>query len=315
MSRPNGLRRTLLLAIAGLLAPVATDVLAGVDPFYKQRHFYDEREQGYFWYQVDPPPPEPEKPVPPQPQAPSPAPEPERPKDPLTHLSPEDQVRSAMHSLMYEPTLEKAEAFLRYQNWVFEQAETVAQLFQQVLLLHPELNPAVERGRPVSHKGNQLAEELLQTSENQAMETVKDRMGLLFFFRSTCPYCKAEYPIIQRLARQGFFVQSISLDAAPLPNMDDRDFIPDTGMAEYFDISRVPTIVVVDPQRNVSAIVAVGYTTEDTILTRLHAFYDEQYGDNTNANGMPRPGRVYRPPTKQAGPDQRRYLEFQRYTQ
>lgn len=296
--------------IALFLGTIVVPCWAGADPFYQQRRFFDENEQGYYWYQTEPPPTEPAIPAPSQPPPPDQTPAP--PKDPLANISPEDQVRSAMHSLMYEPTIEKAEAFLRYQNWVFERAETVAQLFQQVLLLHPELNPAIEQGRPVSHKGNELAADLLQQGQNDALTVVKERMGLLFFFRSTCPYCKAEYPIIQRLERQGLFVQAISLDHAPLPNMDEQAFVPDNGMAEYFDITRVPTIVVVDPQRNVSAIIAVGYTVEETILQRLHAFYDELHGSEPSQTGKPRPGRIYRPPTKEAPPDQQHFLQLRR---
>lgn len=308
MLRPNLPMLRTLTAGSLLVCSVAT---ASQDPFYKGKDFYGDQQQGYFWYQVEPPPPEP---VPPP--SPSPAAQPQAPakpeettSDPAKDLSPEDQVRSAMHNLMYEPTIEKAEAFLRYQNWVFDRAETVAQLFQQVILLHPELNPVVERGLPVSQKGNNIATELLQKGQDEAAGEVKDHMGLLFFFRSNCPYCKSEYPIVQRLQRQGFFIQPISLDNAPLPNMNPEDFVPDAGgMAEYFDVSRVPTVVVIDPKQNVSAVIAVGYTTEDVILSRLHAFYDERYGSESSQVKTPRPNKILRPPTKEATEENRRFL-------
>lgn len=296
----------IVIALAGALIPMAALATPEAEPFYRQRHFFDQNQQGYWWYRLDPPPEEqPPQEIKPQPAA-TPAPSQQETKTEPPRLDlPEEQTRKAMQSLMEDPTLEKAEAFLRWQDWMFKRAEKVAMLFQQVILLHPELNPDVEEAMPVSSKGLEIGRRMRDEQNKVSLDAIGKDMAILFFFRSTCNFCQAEYPIMQQLRRRGLVVQPVSIDGPALPSMPPNDAVYDESgkMSDLFSVSRVPTMVVVDPKKNVTAVIGVGYTTEDVLIERLTAFYEEMYPRANDAmDRLPKPSKMFIPPIKPTTP-------------
>ena len=71
---------------------------------------------------------------------------------------------------------------------------------------------------------------------------------MLFFFRSDCPYCEAQAPLLQQLAaRYGFAVLPVSLDGAPLPGGAFPQFRQDQGQAQALGVVSTPALFLARP--------------------------------------------------------------------
>jgi len=71
--------------------------------------------------------------------------------------------------------------------------------------------------RPTATFAANLVNRQAGEAREAALRQLAQTAGVLFFFRSECPYCAAQAPLLQVLeARYGFVVQPVSLDGAPL---------------------------------------------------------------------------------------------------
>jgi conjugal transfer pilus assembly protein TraF len=72
--------------------------------------------------------------------------------------------------------------------------------------------------------------------------------GVLFFFRSNCPYCDAQAPLLKLLeARYGFSVLPVSIDGAPLPGGAFPNFRQDRGQAQSLGVVSTPALFLARP--------------------------------------------------------------------
>ena len=80
------------------------------------------------------------------------------------------------------------------------------------------------------------------------MQRVAETAGVLFFFRSDCPYCEAQAPLLKLLeARYGFSILPVSVDGPPLPSAVFPDFRQDRGQAQALGVVSTPALFLARP--------------------------------------------------------------------
>jgi len=296
MRRWVGARRRALGALAALALAAASAAAApppaAAPETGRPAGFFDRHAEGWFWYQDPPPEPEQpeETPEPPAPQAAA------RPA-PATPALPADDPREALRRLreqleiaqaraVMDPTPESLRAFLELNLAVHKRAERFANVWQQVLWTHPELDPRTERpaAQAALHAWRDRLAEVVKARLRQAAR----RWGIWYFYESTCPFCKAQAPVLKRFAAEhGFHVMAIALDGVPVPEFPDAR--PDTrGWAERLGVRTVPAFFLVDPRRRRVVPVGAGYMAPSELAERIY----------TVLEGHP-PGT---PPDRGAGP-------------
>jgi conjugal transfer pilus assembly protein TraF len=83
------------------------------------------------------------------------------------------------------------------------------------------------------------------------LERIAKTAGVLFFFRSDCPYCEAQAPLLKLLeARYGFSVLPVSIDGAPLPGGAFLNFRQDRGQAQALNVVSTPALFLARPPNN-----------------------------------------------------------------
>ncbi|AFL73456.1 conjugal transfer protein TraF [Thiocystis violascens] len=213
--------------------------------------FYERQAEGWFWYQTEPsvPPPTPTEPEPESKKEPPPTPSSETPAGKIaaplsaawlrTHL--EDYRLQAID----DPSPTRVALYLYLQKLALDKASRFTESFQRVVQSDPYLDETTRR--PVGNYAN-LLNRVAGEQRDQVLQTLAKEAGIWLFYRSDCPYCAAQAPVLRLLAqRQGFAIQAIALDGRPLPGDVFPDFRPDAGQAQRLGVVSTPALFLVRP--------------------------------------------------------------------
>ncbi len=128
-----------------------------------------------------------------------------------------------------------------------DKASRFAAATQRAVQLDPFLDEITQR--PIANFAANLVN--AQTAKQRAAllaEASPRQAGVLFFFRSDCPYCEAQAPLLTTLGdRHGFSVLAVSLDGAPLPNGLFPAYRRDAGQAQALGVVSTPALFLARP--------------------------------------------------------------------
>ncbi|WP_156912591.1 conjugal transfer protein TraF [Methylocaldum szegediense] len=262
------MHRNTLLWLALFLAEPSAHALD--DLFGNGPSFFEDHARGWFWYETQrepDPTPEPEPPPKPPEPPPASAPVPAKttPSEEPVPLSAEwfrknlDRYRDRA---IDHPTPENVAAYYYLQRVMMDKAQRFTEVARHVVMSDPYLDETVRRPiatyavNEANRQSSQVASELLSELAQKA--------GILFFFRSDCPYCHIQAPILAVLERNfGFTIYPVSLDGAPMPNGYYQDFKPDRGQAARLGIVSTPAIFLMKPPREIVLIAQSALSLEE----------------------------------------------------
>lgn len=289
--------------------------------------YFERKDEGWFWKASEPAPSEPAPeplPDPPAvaPETPPPAPAevapgPSEPAGPrplsaewLREALPKYRDRALNH-----PTQDNVAAFFYLQRYSVDMAERFALQAQRVVMADPVLDE--NSRRPQSMFGAEVIDRQAQAGAERAIEIIADEAGLWYFYRSDCPYCAAQSPVLENLARKAdMAVMAIALDNAPLEDGHFTDWRPNAGQAEELQVRATPTIYLVRPPGEF-LLIAEGVMAESTLRERIiHRAHEAGWISDEVFNGTRRVNRIYLAGndrlTEQALEDPRRLVEVLR---
>jgi conjugal transfer pilus assembly protein TraF len=144
--------------------------------------------------------------------------------------------------------------YLYLQRVALDKSSRFAAATQRVVQRDPFLDEITQR--PTATFAANLVNRATGERRDRLLAAIAREVGVLFFFRSDCPYCAAEAPLLRMLGeRYGFSVLPVSLDGAPLGGGDFPQYRRDSGQAEALGVVSTPALFLVRPP---SAILPLG---------------------------------------------------------
>jgi len=240
--------------------------------------YYQRKEQGWFWRELLPVPTETNSEVPPDADAPSPTEEAALTTSPAA-FSPEwmrENLPKYRDRALQEPTSENVRAYFYLQRYAMDMAERFALVAQKVVLADPSLDENTRR--PISSYGSHVFDEMARENTVRVATKVATMAGVWYFYRSDCPYCAAQNPVLERLQRRiGLAVLPIALDDRAMPDGTFENFVPNRGHAQQLGVTQTPTLYLVR-KPNEFVLLSEGLLTDDGLLERIvHAGHDAQW--------------------------------------
>jgi conjugal transfer pilus assembly protein TraF len=243
--------------------------------------FYEDHARGWWWYEREPEPvPEPEAP----PEAPDPLPAPltdgaEMPDGPASGeppppppLSPawlRTKLPEYRDRALADPSPENVAAFFYLQRYAMDLAERFAQVAQRVVLADPLLD--MNARRPLSTYGAQAHDRAALARTEALAREVAGIAGIWYVYRSDCPYCAQQSPVLERVAeRLGIAVLPLALDGRPLPDGAFPDFVADRGHAKRLGVEVTPSLFLARPPDQFVRL-ANGLVTDQELIERIVA--------------------------------------------
>ncbi|WP_459203447.1 conjugal transfer protein TraF (plasmid) [Ralstonia pseudosolanacearum] len=158
-----------------------------------------------------------------------------------------------------------------------EKGAVFADNWRRVVWQNPSLDYALKR--PANNAAIKVYDETRVQNEEQQLRVLGKDHGLIFFFRSDCPYCHAMAPTLKTLAdKYGIDVLGVSVDGMGLPEFPN----PRDGRAEAaaWGVERVPAVFIGSKQTGDRAPIGFGMMALSEILNRIFVLTGTKPGDN-----------------------------------
>lgn len=246
-----------LSAEDGIASPGTTGT--EMDPETSATYWLRNRE-GWFWYRDPPPAVTPPKRSPPT-------------QSRLPELTAFEAMQKKLEDLkrvaVMNPTDANLLAYMRYQRLVMDKSEVFSERWQRLVWTIPELDYSLS-GRPTNAMAIGAFDEQQQARRAQVVRSLASTHGLLFIFRSDCPYCHRFAPILKRFEQEfGMTVFPVSLDGRGLPEYPNPQL--DNGIATRLNASVVPALYLTAPSKRQIRPVGFGVMAMTELLERIAA--------------------------------------------
>jgi conjugal transfer pilus assembly protein TraF len=268
-------------AQAALAAQTLADDIPAVDPMPLSdapdvaMTYWRQHREGWFWYR---------DPLPPKPRPPSTTPK--KPKDLADFESLQQRLEELKRVAVMNPSDTNLLAYMRFQRMVMDKSQVFADRWQRLVWSAPDLDYGLS-GRPTNAMAINVFDDQQRDRDAQTVRTLAATHGLIFVFRSDCPFCHRFAPILKRFEQDyGMTVLAISLDGGTLPDYPDAR--PDNGMAARLNATAVPALYLTAPARREIRPVGFGLMSMSDLLERVAALARDRTDAATN------PGRTLR---------------------
>jgi conjugal transfer pilus assembly protein TraF len=239
---------------------------ASADPETDSAIAYWRRlREGWFWYQ-DPPAPI----RPPKRSTEAPA----RPPELVAFEAMQKRLDDLKRVAVMNPTDANLLAYMRYQRAMMNKSEVFAERWQKLVWTVPELDYGMS-GRPTNAMAIAVYDEAQSQRQAQTIRALAATHGLLFIFRSDCPYCHRFAPILKRFEQEfGITVFAVSLDGKGLTEYPNPQ--PDNGIAARLNASMVPALYLTAPGKRDIRPVGFGVMALTELVERIAALAQER---------------------------------------
>lgn len=250
----------------------------GIDGDQAQRNWWEDDpwtnpERGFNWYPPDRPDVKKKK------QA-----KPAEKKVDLKSLKSFDEVNKEVTRLrevaIFNPTEENVLAYMKAQEYVMSKSAMFADVARRVVWKNPEIDGNARQ--PIASYAALSKRERITEKRNKTMEEIAVNHGLVFFFRSDCPFCHDMAPVVKSLSdRYGIEVIAVSMDGGNLPSYPRPR--PDNGISKFVSngqgVPTVPALYLVSNDSKSVTLVGVGALAGNEITERIRVLTTTKPGE------------------------------------
>lgn len=177
-----------------------------------------------------------------------------------------------------KPTVENVKKYYEMHRQAVTRADNFQKTWQEMLLQHPEEDYSLVH--PADSLGRRIEIDKVNKLENDAIAFFAKSSGLFFFYRSTCPYCRAFAPILKRFSEHySVSVIAITTDGVPLKEFPES--YKDKGQAALFKVKVEPALFIVNPYTKKAIPFGFGLMSESDIKHRFLELAQKMKADKT----------------------------------
>ena len=222
--------------------------------------YWRRASEGWFWYR-DPP-----EAI----RGPKATPPPNRPAELVEFEAMQKRLDDLKRVAVMNPTDANLLSYMRYQRFVMDKSEFFAERWQRLVWSAPDLDYGLT-GRPTNAMAIGVFDDQQRDRQAQAVRNLAFTHGVLFIFRSDCPYCHRLAPILKRFEQEyGMTVFPVSLDGRGLPEYPNPQ--PDNGIATRLNASMVPALYLSAPSKRQIRPIGFGVMAMNELIERIAAF-------------------------------------------
>ncbi|MFN7570492.1 MAG: conjugal transfer protein TraF [Betaproteobacteria bacterium] len=198
-------------------------------------------------------------------------------KDIKTAAELREELKRREDIAVMNPTDANLKDYLTLWTVAQEKGAVFADSWRRVVWQTPELDYSLRR--PTNNAAIKTFDAQREAQEENQLRALAKDHGLIFFFRSDCPYCHAMAPVLKSLAaKYGIEVLGVTIDGGALPEFPN----PTDGRATAaaWGVERVPALFIGSKQTGDRAAIGFGAMALTDIVSRIFVLTGTKPGDN-----------------------------------
>ena len=255
------MKKVCVTAICSLsILASSLNVFAENQNWYMQ-DIWKNNDRAYQWY------PDPNRP---KHAAPAQRTEDQKPNELVQFDLLQKRLEESRKVAIMNPTEANLKTYIQLQELAMNQAATFTDQWQRVIWQNPDLDYS-QRGRPINQVAQQTWDANRSQDKARAIREIAKENGILFFYRSDCPYCHAMAPILKEFSvTYGVNVMPVTLDGGTIAPFENS--LPDNGIATRLGVKTVPAIFVMETRTKQFKPLAYGVIASSSLEDRFLAF-------------------------------------------
>ncbi|MDN7430797.1 conjugal transfer protein TraF [Burkholderia sp. AU45388] len=200
--------------------------------------------------------------------------------DDFDQIKSADEMREALKHRLdvanMDPTPEHIKEYIKLWEYVQQKSAVFADQWRRVVWQNPSLDYSLKR--PTNNVAVHTYDRTRDSDQEGQLRALAQKHGLIFFFRSDCPYCHAMAPTIVLLAqRYGIDVLPVSLDGRGIGEFPNPT--PDHGQASVWGVQQVPALFIASKETGDHAMIGSGTMSLQDIIDRIFVLTASQPGE------------------------------------
>lgn len=181
--------------------------------------------------------------------------------------------QQAYQDAVVHPSKQNILAYLDVTQKVMKQSHSFSDTFKKTLWVSPQYDYSIT-GRPNQSQAILAYNQQSLSQKELALQNLSHTKGIVYFFKSDCPYCQRFSPILKNFSEKyGFTVIPVSLDGMgseifPYPKKSDY-------LKSKLNVEVVPATFIVEPDTNTVSTVGYGFMDWSSLVDRV-LFANEQ---------------------------------------
>jgi len=178
-----------------------------------------------------------------------------------------------------QPTQANVRNYLEAQTYVMDKSSVFADTARRVVWATPSVD--YNNRSPTATFAQLNKKDMRREAQEQTLAELSRDYGLMFFFRSDCPYCHQQAPVLRLLERNyGLPVMGVSMDGGTLPQFPDarRDNGISMTVSNGQGIQMVPALFLVHRETRQAVPIGSGALAIDEIVERIRVLTRTQPG-------------------------------------
>lgn len=177
-------------------------------------------------------------------------------------------VAKSLETALDKPTPDSVYNYFFLQKLALDKSQRFANEAQLTMLRSPWLDEM--SNLQVSTEARIVLNEEVLAQENIVLQALTKRVGLIFYYKGACRYCKLAVANINALHDLGFKIIAVSLDGMAFPGL--KAFRSETAVnpPPELGITKVPALVYLDPlSKERPLVLASGLISKSELMARL----------------------------------------------
>lgn len=188
----------------------------------------------------------------------------------LSDIKTAEQMRAELKrredTAVMEPTPAHMRDYLEAWQFAQEKGAVFADSWRRVVWQNPDLDYSLKR--PTNNVAIRTYDQRREQNEGDHLRALAKEHGLIFFFRSDCPYCHQMAPMLKMLSqRYGMEILPVSLDGGGLPDYPNPRV--DQGQAAKLGVDKVPALFIGSKITGERAPIGFGAMSLSDIVSRI----------------------------------------------
>jgi conjugal transfer pilus assembly protein TraF len=249
-------------------------------PSWWDSDVWSDGDRGFNWYPPDRKPPAKKK-------------DPKKPEEPVVAAKPKNlreikdlqelqrEIKRIKETAIFDPTPQNVHRYLQAQEYVMSQSQLFADTARRVVWQNPDVDPQTRTPQANYSLTNQRIRAVNKRYE--VLSQLGKTHGLVFFFKSDCPYCHDMAPVMRAMESQyGIEVLPISMDGRGIQEFPAPR--PDNGISRFVTrgegVQTVPAVYLVSNDKKTVMLVGSGALAMDEVAERVRVLMTVKPGQD-----------------------------------